>query len=46
MGSDKGNEGIKRSRPVFTKHYCSREERGGKLNQKGRHAAPIDPLIH
>ncbi len=35
MRRDKGNEGTKRSLPVFTKHYHSRERReeGGFLEQ-------------
>lgn len=41
---DKGNEGIKWSLPVFSKHYCSRESRRGGLSL--RHAAPKDPVIH
>lgn len=28
QGGDEGNEGIKRSLPVFTKHYSSTENRG------------------
>lgn len=42
----KGNEGIKRSLPVFTRHYCSREKRGGGLSRAGRHAARKDPVVH
>ena len=57
MRRDKGNEGIKRSLPVFTKHYRSREEEEEKEEEEegeeeegslkaDRHAAPKDPLIH
>lgn len=38
MGRHVGNEGIRRSLSVFTKHYCSREERGFL-----RHTAMLPP---
>lgn len=34
LGGDEGNEGIKRSLPVFTKHYSSTENRGRSFSRK------------
>lgn len=47
-----GGGGIKEMRasgeafPVFTKHYCRGEARGGAFSPADRHATPKDPLSH
>lgn len=51
-GGGGGGGGIKEMRasgeafPVFTKHYCRGEARGGAFSPADRHAAPKDPLFH